>query len=337
MAEITIILSTYNRRALLPMALKSIVAQTFSAWRLLVINDGGEDVGDVVASFNDARMEYYNRPHLGKAAQMNYALDLVQSKYIVYMDDDDEALPHHLQTLYAAAEENNVEFAYSNLRQIILTSDGKQISESVLGEGCDVKFEDIRLYNQINHAVIIHTKALAERVGKYDERMRILIDYDYIRRLAKVVPPFHINEITYVHYLRTKVGEDDFSSISGLWHSDPVACGRSILAMFERDPEAIANIYYSLPQSWAEKGKLQQQLDAKNSELNQCITNYNKLKVERDCLSADRDAIAADRNAISTDRDAIAAAYDEMRNSTCWRMTKPLRWVLDKLKGLIRG
>lgn len=32
----------------------------------------------------------------------------------------------------------------------------------------------------------------------------------------------------------------------------------------------------------------------------------------------------------------VRSAYDEMRTSACWRMTKPIRWTLDKLKGLVR-
>ena len=50
MPAIDVILPTYNRRAFLPTAIRCIQAQTLVDWRLLVVNDGGDDVSDIVAS-----------------------------------------------------------------------------------------------------------------------------------------------------------------------------------------------------------------------------------------------------------------------------------------------
>ena len=44
-----------------------------------------------------------------------------------------------------------------------------------------------------------YTKALTECVGRYDERMCVLIDYGYIKRLYSFVRPVHVNEVTFVH------------------------------------------------------------------------------------------------------------------------------------------
>ena len=53
---ITILLPTFHRRDFLPAAIRSIHDQSFANWRLLVLNDGGEDVADIVAGFGDPRI-----------------------------------------------------------------------------------------------------------------------------------------------------------------------------------------------------------------------------------------------------------------------------------------
>lgn len=240
---VTILLPTFGRRELLPAAIRSIRDQTLRDWRLLVVNDGGEDVSDVVASFGDPRIEWHDRPHLGKAAALNFGLGLVRSKYVAYMDDDDIVYPEHLAELVALAEREGAEFVYSDTWLVRVGPDGAEIRRDVENDR-DVSFGDLRLRNRINHKQILHTKRLADEVGPYDERLRILIDYSYVRRLAERSRPVHLRKVTGEHFLRIASDDpDDFASISGLWVSDPEACGRSVAALFESDPAALAEIY----------------------------------------------------------------------------------------------
>ncbi len=240
---VTVILPTYNRRQFLPAAIRSVCGQTFRDWQLLVVNDGGEDVSDVVASFGDSRVEWHDRPHLGKAAALNFGLSLVQSKYIAYMDDDDLLCPNHLAELVAAAERERAEFVYSDTWLVVLDPNGAETAR-VVENDTDVAFQDIRCYNRINHKQILHTKRLADEIGPYNERLRILIDYDYIRRLARAAAPFHVHKTTGEHFLRqASATPGDYASISGLWISAPEACGRSVAALFADDPAALSFVY----------------------------------------------------------------------------------------------
>ena len=241
---VAVILPTFNRRALLPAAIRSVLGQTFRDWRLFVVNDGGEDVSDVVAGFGDPRIECHDRPHLGKAAALNYGLGLVRSKYVAYMDDDDLVYPDHLAGLVSLAEEKKAEFVYSDTLLVVVGPDGKERSRNVENDQ-DVTFDDLRFSNKINHKQILHTKRLADETGPYDERLRILIDYDYVRRLAARTKPVHLRKVTGEHFLRLASDDrpGDIASISGLWVSDPAACGRSVAAVFEKDPAALADLY----------------------------------------------------------------------------------------------
>lgn len=245
--SVSILLPTYNRRNYLGEAVRSILNQTYSNWELLVINDGGEDVSDIIASFNDNRIRCYNRPHEGKAATLNFGLSLVKSKYIAYMDDDDIVYPEHIANLVKTAEQNQADFVYSDTWAIVVSPEGKEIRRYVENDQ-DVTFDDIKFFNKINHKQILHSKKISDQVGLYDTRMSILIDYDYIRRLAQQTTPIHLRQITGEHYLRQNTANES-SSITSLWQSNPNLCGQSILALFDKDFKVLAEFYqytYSL-------------------------------------------------------------------------------------------
>lgn len=259
-SEVTVILPTYNRRAFLPHALDCFTAQTFRAWRLLVVNDGGEDVSDLVTARGDPRIEYFDRPHAGKPAQLNFALGLVESEFVSYMDDDDEVFPEHLEKLVSAARAQNADFVYSDTYQTILSPSG-DVLRRIVENDRDAPWDEIRVFNRVNHKQILHTKALADRVGPYDETLRILIDFDYIKRLAREADrPFHLREVTGDHFLRVDAATGEASSISGLWKRDPDAAGRSLLAFFAKDPGALAALYRTSAEKDEEIARLRAKL-----------------------------------------------------------------------------
>ena len=241
---VTVLLPTYNRRKFLPRSVKCIVDQTFADWRLLVVNDGGEAVGDVVASFGDPRIEYVSLPHRGKAGALNAALGMVRSEYVAYMDDDDEVFPDHLRLLYDEAVRSASGFVYSDTWLRIVDSRTGAVLKEYVENDLDVTTDMLRIQNYINHKQVMHRKDLADSVGGFDEELPILIDFDFIRRLAAVESPRHLRKITGRHYLRMdgKVP----CSITGLWNRDPEACGRALLRIFGKTPADLAKAYMML-------------------------------------------------------------------------------------------
>ena len=297
---VTVLLPTYNRRAFLPAAIRSIRDQTFQDWRLLVVNDGGEDVSDVVAGFGDPRIEWHDRPHLGKAAALNYGLGLVRSKYVAYMDDDDLVFPDHLAELVAFAEREDAEFVYSDTWEVQIAPDGREIRRRIENEA-DVSFDDIRFHNRINHKQILHTKRLADEAGPYDERLRILIDYDYIRRLARLSPPVHLRKTTGEHFLRQTSDEaEDIASITGLWASDPAA---------------LADLY---------RFALRDRNRARNLE--------ESLERHRTALKETRAALSATQDALRHSGKRIEAIERSLSYRLGMSLTAPFRWLAARVQ-----
>ena len=83
-------------------AILSLLLQTVADWECLIYNDGGPDVGDIVAEFQDERLVYLQgERNLGFPLGYNAIMDSgrVRGKYISYVDDDDIAQPRKLAVM----------------------------------------------------------------------------------------------------------------------------------------------------------------------------------------------------------------------------------------------
>ncbi len=97
---VSIILCTYNREKLLPLAVRSVLAQTNGRWELIVIDDGSADnTRALMQNFvqNDKRIHYHFQTNKGLAAARNTGLRLAKGSFICFVDSDDELAPRHLE------------------------------------------------------------------------------------------------------------------------------------------------------------------------------------------------------------------------------------------------
>ena len=87
---ISVVIPTYNRCDLLAEALRSVVAQSYRNWELLVIDDGStESVEATVKSFLDQRITYHRQMNQEGSVARNLGIQLEEGKYIAFLDSDD--------------------------------------------------------------------------------------------------------------------------------------------------------------------------------------------------------------------------------------------------------
>ena len=102
---VSVLMGTYNRRRYLPVALSSILHQDYNNFEIILVNDGGEDISDIVESLNDPRITFINRKeNRGFAATLNETVPYARGKYVCYLGDDDLYYPNHFSTLVDALE-----------------------------------------------------------------------------------------------------------------------------------------------------------------------------------------------------------------------------------------
>ena len=111
--KVTIVIATYNRPDVLRIAIQSIILQTFSEWKILVIGDNCEEETEkAVNSFQDSRIRYINLPdRIGTQSGPNsVGIALAKTKYIAFMNHDDIWLQDHLEYGITTLEETKSDF-----------------------------------------------------------------------------------------------------------------------------------------------------------------------------------------------------------------------------------
>lgn len=96
---VTVFIPVYNRERYVGAAIDSILAQTFSDYEILLIDDGSTDRGlDIMQAYTDPRVRVFcNEKNLGQPRTRNIGLHLARGKYIALLDSDDVAHPQRLE------------------------------------------------------------------------------------------------------------------------------------------------------------------------------------------------------------------------------------------------
>ncbi len=204
---VSVLLPTYNRPDFLKDAIASVVAQEMTRWELLVINDGGTDVGDIVESFADSRIRYFNdTTNRGKSVRLNFGLRTAKGRYIAYLDDDDIWYPTHLRLLAGVLDENpEVGAAYSDLYAVCYIPDPATKARYPLHKYIQVCRDYNRDFmfqmNHILHVSFMHRRELAQQAGGYDEDVTVLIDWNMTRKLSFITDFKHVPAVTGEYYM----------------------------------------------------------------------------------------------------------------------------------------
>ena len=87
----TIILPTYNRAAVLPRAISSVIAQNEQDFELIIIDDGSTDnTREWLATLDDARIRVVRSEHnRGPSAARNIGINMAAAPMLAFLDSDD--------------------------------------------------------------------------------------------------------------------------------------------------------------------------------------------------------------------------------------------------------
>jgi glycosyltransferase involved in cell wall biosynthesis len=107
MARVDIVMALYNKSRTVIRSIESIRRQTFTDWRLIVVDDGSTDDGPAqVQSLGDSRIELIRQANGGPGPARNTGLFRANAPYVAFLDSDDEWLPGHLSDSVSALEAN---------------------------------------------------------------------------------------------------------------------------------------------------------------------------------------------------------------------------------------
>jgi glycosyltransferase involved in cell wall biosynthesis len=116
MPTVSVVMATYNRSNVICYAIRSVRAQTFADWELLVIGDAcTDDTAAVVAAFADPRIRFENRSeNFGEqSGPNNDGVALARGRYLAFLNHDDFWAPEHLRIALDALEAEQADLVYT--------------------------------------------------------------------------------------------------------------------------------------------------------------------------------------------------------------------------------
>ena len=93
-------------------AIESILAQTFTEFEFLIVDDGTPDrSGEICDRYakKDHRIRVIHKENGGAPSARNTAIDIAQGKYVYFLDSDDWAEPQMLADMYELAEKHQAQ------------------------------------------------------------------------------------------------------------------------------------------------------------------------------------------------------------------------------------
>lgn len=179
---VTISSAFYNTGPALLDMIKSVFAQTFTDWELLLINDGSTDESlAVVESVDDPRVRIYsNDRNRGRSFSLNRITELARGKYIARMDSDDLCSPTRMEKQVNLLESNPQLDAVS-AGVIYLDKEDNPVGDMT----CPTEHNDIcrtpwRSFHLV-HGALIAKKAYFQKTP-YREDIPIAVDFNMFLR-----------------------------------------------------------------------------------------------------------------------------------------------------------
>lgn len=112
MCVISIIVPIYNIKKFLPCCIDSILAQTFTEWELILVDDGSKDTcGSICDEYatKDGRIRVIHKPNGGLTSARNAGLAKASGEWVMYLDGDDWIEPKMLELLLQKGEETGAD------------------------------------------------------------------------------------------------------------------------------------------------------------------------------------------------------------------------------------
>ncbi len=187
--RVSVLMTIYNAAPFLRESIDSLLAQSFSDWELVAVENGSTDgSASILAGYVDPRLRVFPfGENIGRTQALRYAFEQARGEYVAILDADDVAHPHRIA--------RQVEFMIQNAEVALLGSwaiqinrHGEKISELRPPTDQSELRELLGWVNPIVHSSSMYRRELARQVGGYPCQFAYAQDYGLSLELAQHYP-----------------------------------------------------------------------------------------------------------------------------------------------------
>ena len=222
---VSVVIPTYNQASYLRASIDSVLAQTYPAVEVVVVDDGSTDeTPDILASYGD-RIRAIRQTNHGAANALNHGIRESRGRYVCWLSSDDAFVPDKVARQVAAFE------ADPELGLSFMGFDTIDAQGAFIADRSDLPWRHPDLLvsvfwaNPINGSTVMMPRAVMDEVGPFDEALRADVDAEMWFRVLAGHPAAHIPGV-HLHY---RVHDKALSADRGLMHRSKTMVRQRIL------------------------------------------------------------------------------------------------------------
>ncbi len=185
--EVSVIIPTYNRAAMVVEAVESVLAQEMSDFELIVVDDGSTDETEERLGTFGSRLHYCKQQNEGVSCARNRGLEIARAPLVAFLDSDDLWLPGKLRVQHTYMEEHpdvlicqTEEIWWRKGRRVNPKKHHQKPSGDIFRRSLDLCL--------VSPSAVMVRRELFEKVGYFDETLPVAEDYDLWLRVAVDYP-----------------------------------------------------------------------------------------------------------------------------------------------------
>ena len=216
----SIVIPVYNRAKLISRAVDSVLAQTFTDYEIIIVDDGSNDnLKKVCDDYNTPKIHYVYQDNAGSNPARNNGIRNSRGYYVSFLDSDDAWEKEYL-------EEVNKKFAGDNELGLVYVRNIKKIlPQGRLLEKRNKNFEGF-IYREVlkqgfltNSSCVTVKRELLEKINGWDNNLRACQDDDLCFRLAKITKIGFVDKILTIFYIDESIDRISSSVSRRAWNA----------------------------------------------------------------------------------------------------------------------
>jgi hypothetical protein len=184
--RVTVLMAVHNGARYLRESIDSILAQTFSDFELLVVDDAsGDESPAILAACRDPRLRLLrNSVNLGLTGSLNIGLRVARGELVARQDDDDLSRRDRLARQVEYLDTHR-EVAVAGTRRTLIDTRGRRIGNTPYHASSPLAMRwQFLFFNPLTHSsVMFRRREIADELGGYDETMRLGQDFELWSRV----------------------------------------------------------------------------------------------------------------------------------------------------------
>ena len=191
--NISVIIPTFNRKETLKRAIQSVVMQSYTPYEIIVIDDGSNDGTKEWLKDNFPNVKYIYQMNSGVSSARNKGIKFARGDWIALLDSDDEWLPSKLKDQAYEIELNPAaKFLHTNE---IWIRNGVRVNQMKKHKKYGgYIFEKCLDMCRISPSSVLIKKDIFEKIGMFDETLKVCEDYDLWLRFASKYPVHFLDQ-----------------------------------------------------------------------------------------------------------------------------------------------